>query len=307
MTWCGFFLPGHQELLGGGEISIERWAWEFERSEDVWVLQTYLRLRAAGYPVGACDESDADGYDVVVVHPDRVATLRRSLPRRSGTAMVVAGADKTRGRKHADLVITQNVTDRLGRTHFVPHWPQPALVPREAGRSAFENVVFKGRRSTLHPELQTDDWAEGLSRLGLDWIVDDPTDMQRIGGQPHPWSNYSTVDVVVAIRRETNKLATKPATKLVNAWMAGCPAVLGVEPAFREMRCCELDYVEVRDASEALSAIKQLRDDSALRASMVAHGRMRAQAFGTDVMIGYWMTAINRARVEVSRRSQWKR
>jgi hypothetical protein len=47
------------------------------------------------------------------------------------------------------------------------------------------------------------------------------------------WHDYSTDDLVLAVRDLTEKDAlVKPASKLVNAWIAGVPALLGPEPAF---------------------------------------------------------------------------
>src|SRR6185295_13492466 len=57
------------------------------------------------------------------------------------------------------------------------------------------------------------------------------------------WNDYRDVDLVLSGRAESPlMLAFKPATKLYNAWLAGVPALLGDEPAFRALWQSELDY-----------------------------------------------------------------
>jgi hypothetical protein len=80
----------------------------------------------------------------------------------------------------------------------------------------------------------------------------------------------------------------KPGTKLYNAWLAGVPAVLGPEPAFRELRRHELDYLEVTSVEEALAAIDRLRSDPALYRAMVDHGRERARDFSVEAILDRW-------------------
>ena len=71
-------------------------------------------------------------------------------------------------------------------------------------------------------------------------------------------------------------LETKPASKLVNAWAAGVPAMLGPEPAYRELRSSPLDFLETPAAEAVLDAIDRLRGEPGLYAAMAENGLRRA-------------------------------
>ena len=87
------------------------------------------------------------------------------------------------------------------------------------------------------------------------------------------WNDYSEIDVIVAIRPNTSsQYPNKPASKLVNAWRAGIPAILGPEIAYREVRKSELDYIEAKNRYEVARAIRRLKDSPELYAGMVENG-----------------------------------
>jgi hypothetical protein len=104
------------------------------------------------------------------------------------------------------------------------------------------------------------------------------------------WSDFHDVDLVLAVRPADPRGHTgKPAAKLYNAWLAGVPALLGAEPAYRELRTSDLDYFEVDSVGPALAAIDRLRTEPALYREMVAHGRARAQAFTAEAILPLWV------------------
>jgi hypothetical protein len=81
---------------------------------------------------------------------------------------------------------------------------------------------------------------------------------------------------------------SKPATKLVNAWQAGVPALLGPEQAFQELRRSELDYLEVASVAEAREAVLQLRRDPGLYRAMVENGLRRGEEFAPEALVPRW-------------------
>ena len=61
--------------------------------------------------------------------------------------------------------------------------------------------------------------------------------------------DYRTLDAVIAVRPfEPHLYFAKPASKLINAWRAGVPALVGPEFASREIRRTDDDFLEVADA-----------------------------------------------------------
>lgn len=94
-----------------------------------------------------------------------------------------------------------------------------------------ERVGYMGNLHQLSPAYRQDAFRRALEELGVDLLL---------GGNRDDWRDYSSVDVVLAARdAHPDLLLTKPASKLVNAWLAGCPALLGPEPAFQDLRRSE--------------------------------------------------------------------
>ena len=105
------------------------------------------------------------------------------------------------------------------------------------------------------------------------------------------------VDAVLAIRDcPPVVLATKPASKLINAWKAGVPALLGPEPAYRELRISPLDFLEAASAEAVLDSIDRLQQESGLYRRMTEHGAKRAQAFDVNMLTQKWISLLEEAR-----------
>lgn len=93
----------------------------------------------------------------------------------------------------------------------------------------------------------------------------------------------------MAVRPADRSLhATKPASKLINAWLAGVPALLGAESACRALRRDPLDYLEVGDVAEAEAALRRLRDDPEWMAAMIENGHRRALEFRLEPLLEHW-------------------
>ena len=111
------------------------------------------------------------------------------------------------------------------------------------------------------------------------------------------WHDYQHVDAVLAIRDcPSVVLATKPASKLINAWKAGVPALLGPEPAYRELRTSPLDFLEAASAEAVLDSIDRLQQESGLYRRMTEHGAKRAQAFDVNMLTQKWISLLEEAR-----------
>jgi len=111
----------------------------------------------------------------------------------------------------AQFQILQNKAhaQRLPGSGFMPHWPQPGLIPRHPDRGErFETAAFLGDRSNLPPELADPLFTARLwEKTGLRFEIRDNT----------RWHDYSDVDLVIAIRDFSSaRHLHKPATKLYN-------------------------------------------------------------------------------------------
>jgi hypothetical protein len=96
--------------------------------------------------------------------------------------------------------------------------------------------------------------------------------------------------VALAARVEARAvLATKPATKLYNGWLARVPVIAAPEPAYDALRRGPLDFLEARDADEVLLAIDRLRLQPALYRAMVGNGAARGEAFSVEAVAARWL------------------
>jgi hypothetical protein len=68
------------------------------------------------------------------------------------------------------------------------------------------------------------------------------------------WYEYVDVDLALGYQHEApTMLAFKPASKLINAWLAEVPPLLGPEPAYQNLRRSELDYLPVDSGRDVLT------------------------------------------------------
>jgi hypothetical protein len=84
-------------------------------------------------------------------------------------------------------------------------------------------------------------------------------------------------------------LATKPATKLYNAWLARVPMLAMPEPAFRDVRRGPLDFIEVLGPRDVLLALDTLRAHPGLYRAMVGNGALRGREFSVEATRERWM------------------
>lgn len=283
-----FFLPGDGDFDRLGALDPDVAPVEFQTAERAWTLQTFLRLRAAGLPVTLTETLPRSG--MVVFHAKHKHEVQRER-RSSREAVLVALRGDRKPVLTADFEILQNAQLADGRRSFdVPHWPQPGLVPRDPARSGLAVVAYKGFLGNLDPAFRDPRWLRRVAELGLEWRCD-AASFDRAGFRHYPvdWSSYREIDAVIAIRPPERDLhAGKPASKLVNAWLAGVPAILGAECACRALRRGPLDYFEATGPDEAVHALERLRDEPGLLAAMIANGRRRAAEFAAEAVVEHW-------------------
>jgi hypothetical protein len=265
---------------------------ELQRGERAWVLQTYLRLADAGYPVQLASRLPESGVVVFHAKQRRALPLRRRSRGRSGLVFVAVRGDvKQAGGADFELVQNRRSADGLGR-FFIPHWPQPGLLPRDAARgSRLERIAYKGFDRNLHPYFRGAGWRSFLASHGVEWVVDSvPFAEGGTRGEALEWPDFRAVDAVLAVRPAAcPRRDSKPATKLYNAWLAGVPALLSPDVAFRELWRSPLDFLEVAGPSAARSGVQRLLAEPDLYRRMVANGRARAAEFSADAVLARWL------------------
>jgi hypothetical protein len=289
-----FFYPYPDELAARASYDLsdhEFWSHEGKERRRAWVLQTALRLQQSGHDVSLSPHLPTEGIVVLLPEPDAQAEFRRQYGRAHRSLFVLTIRADVFGFRSplGDADIVQNgrfADDR--RTFFIPHWPQPGLLPRDPTRDArIETIVFKGGYGSLHADYRSDAWHDYLAERNLTFRI---ASAETEGTVP-TWHDYRTADLNLAVRPPFNDgglRCEKPASKLINAWHAGVPSLLGKEYAFRELRQSDLDYVEVETLSDTMNAIDRLLASRDRYRKMIAHGRTRAQAFTPERITDRW-------------------
>lgn len=251
----------------------------FRNGVDVWVVQTYLRIHrllaergvqarlARGLAPGA----------ICIAHRDDLNRYRDSA-----VAAYVVGirADRPPLEVASKEIVQNDLLPDTQYRHYLPLWSQPGLVARDRSRgSRIRTLAYFGRDGSAPPWYADPSFRAALARRGLHFEV-----------RVDRWNDYRDVDVLLAHRIEApTMLAAKPASKLINAWCAGTPALLGPEPAFRRLRASEADFIETQTGEEVLAAVDALMADPARYEAMVTNGARRAAEFSFERIGARWV------------------
>jgi hypothetical protein len=250
---------------------------------DVWIVSTFLELRAIQqhlpFAVEATSRFPQGG--ISVAHWDDLRVGRRFWQSR----VVGIRAD----RPPLCTVPWQVVQTPIhakggggGRSVHIPSWPQPGLVRRTSSRHGIRRLGYFGRLSSLPGFLSDPAFQTELARRGVEFHADEKA-----------WRDYSATDVCIGLRFEPAiAIASKPYAKLVNAWHAEVPALLGPEPAYRAIRQSEFDYLEVATGRDVLDAIDRLISEPTYYDSMVRNGIERRVEFSRQAVRDRWINFI---------------
>ncbi|MDX2230652.1 MAG: glycosyltransferase [Leptolyngbyaceae cyanobacterium bins.349] len=260
---------------------------QFYRAErggsSSWIVQTYLQLKCRGLDVHLVPRFIPGAICVVSREELMKRHLWKSLPFQS--YLVVCQQDRPRPAICEHRIVQNRLNVLTERDHYMPHWSQPDLQVRQPERGdRLQNLVFKGRWYYLPEAYKSEAFIAQLQAIGIQFSTDADyhVDLQA-------WTDYATADGLLAVRQRSDQyLESKPPTKLINAWMAGCPALLGPEPAYQELRRSELDYLEVHSPEDVIQALQQLQAEPKRYRAMIENGWQRAKEFTPDHLAQQW-------------------
>jgi hypothetical protein len=265
------------------ESDIAKSPHRFVGGRNSWVAQTFVRLRrhleARGWKASA-GPLGAPGA-ITIVHRDDANDFHGGG---HASLLVVVRADRAPVAA-CDYAIVQNGIAPRPHERFIPLWPQPGLTPRDPRRgTTIARIAYHGRVGAAPAWFYDESLRRSLARRGIRFDVREAF-----------WEDYETVDIAIAARDEVpGVLATKPATKVYNAWLAGVPVLAAPEPAYRELRRSSLDFLEIRDATDVLRCIDQLRSSPELYEAMVANGLVRGNEFTVQAIRRRWLLLLER-------------
>lgn len=274
-----------------------------------WTIQTYLQLAAAGTNCTLTSQLPETG--IVLCHGNVLRSTH--IPVSSRRLLICIKAEGPLS-AIAQLHIVQNPTEASFFTnrYFIPHWPQPQLLPRDQSRGdRFENLAFFGHQDNLAKELQSYAWQVALAERGLRGrVVANANPWNQYRNLDVRWNDYRDIDAIVAVRSFnpwrrwlTGGFSYKPATKLYNAWLAGAIAILGIESAYRKTGQPNKDYAEVASFKSLLNSLDRLKADREWRRSLITQGDVRGREYTPEKVVRKWNTFL--AAIAIPAYQEW--
>lgn len=235
----------------------------FTNSSWAWIVQTSILLREAGLTISISNEYESDAINL------GLATKIRQMPRTLDYFVVSIDADQLRPR-WANLSLVQNQSQTGGIAFWVPHWPQPGLIPRSTERNSLVHAGFFGVKQHLYKDEQW--WKEACAKHDIKFSV----------RQSNQWHDYSDIDIAIGVRKMTRKkFHEKPPTKLFNAWLAQVIFIGGVDSAYTQTGDPDHNYLMVENEKALDNSFKRLRQNPSLGKSLIEAGRQRVTTLGS--------------------------
>lgn len=179
----------------------------------------------------------------------------------------------------ADYVVEQIKSAEEKGGIFISHWPQPGLKPRDDKRNSVTTLGYFGRMDSFPHELASEDFKEKLKEHGFSLKL-----------ALNDWTNYQDVDVVLCFRKHhDHTLLRKPASKLINAWLAGCVLICDDEPAINAIRESDLDYLVAHTTDDIIKIATMLKNQPDRYQQMIVHGRERLKAYSREAVAKEWI------------------
>lgn len=261
-------------------VSMEALHERFRDARDSWSVQPYIQLKERGLDVRLSPNLVPGEICIVTYDELRISD-------KPYNSFVVCCRHDRGIPMICNLRIVQNELNVLTpNDYFIPHWPQPFIIPRDPERGTLiENIGYKGRLANLAGPFRAPEFREKLTQLGVHLHVSPEEDADRVKDS----KDYHDVDLVLAVRDSTEyNLSIKPPSKLINSWLAGCPAILGPEPAYQQLRRHPLDYFEIRSVDEAIEYIRILKNNPTLFKETQDQCDLRAKEFNPDAIAKIW-------------------
>lgn len=255
---------------------IRRLAWEEGAVvcfTHTWVWPLYCQLKAKGVPAtfGYVPEPGAINiiHGQVARHQLRPADLRNHF-------FVVVRADFPPF-PYGAFEVVQNKRTTGGRSVFMPHFPQPGLLPRDKDRDEVCNVCASGERQNF---ANLDALEGEMDAMGCRFVF------KSVG----EWQDMTDVDILLGIRSfDKQAYDSKPPTKLFNAWLAGIPFIGGYDSAYEQVGLPGKDYLRVATERELLETVRALKQEPCLYSSLVAEGKKSVAQYTPERIAERWL------------------
>ena len=262
-----------------------------------WTLQTYLFLKKHGVNVNLVDYVPENG--ILIGHKTTFKDKQLKNDNNPSLLKICIQGDKIYSPfeedstpKNVDISIVQNMEDSSienGNGLYVPFWPHYNIVPRESGRKSIKTALYCGWKEWLDEGLQSETFLRQLSELGVSLET-------RFEDSSLLWTDYSEADLILAIRSfDNNPYVHKPPIKLINAWTAGVPAIVGMnETAYHQVGIQGKDFIGVSNIDEVITMISYLKENPQKYTQMRERGFVSVKQFSEEKVVKCWLVLLDK-------------
>lgn len=179
-----------------------------------------------------------------------------------------------------DLNVVQNKSHKLPFfSKYIPHWSQAGLIPKNGRVFTSKNKINIGFFGLVENSANLNSALEDryANRVKV-----------NMAG-PNNWNDYSTTDLVIAIRGfDKCTHNQKPPTKLFNAWAAGVPFIGGADSAYEQVGVDGINYLKATTEMELFKCIDLLIESPELRQKLIENGRLAFENYNNKKITSCW-------------------
>lgn len=250
----------------------------FLDTRNNWILQTYAFLRGSSV-INPILVSDIPEKGVFVALSCDISF--DYVPSRHQFWVSIIADGCVPPYSHYRVVQNPKQAERISKSAYIPHWPQPGLISRSKSRGdIFSRLAYFGDGCNLDPYLRSEEFSLELSRLNLELQIRDASSPLN--------TDYSDIDAIIAIRSfDEHGFVRKPASKLFNAWNAGVLPILGNEHAYR-YEGNSSNYFEASTLEKLRSVLIHLCTSKIARIQALENGKAQRQRISTSAITCLW-------------------
>jgi Glycosyl transferases group 1 len=263
------------------------------------ILELFVRLRLSGASV-SIGPKPPSGTRTIVVYPVSVRDpgkgARFLFAARNLPVMIIRSDFGSDSPLHVqpdmEVMPNRSCISRAYQT-WIPPLPQRGLIRRSPARKGrITSVGYKGNKNNLPEFARTPGWSTSLEAAGLKWVDDIP---RFRGSSHHTWHDFSSIDVTLCLRSDgipPGIIKQKPATKLINSWLAGCIPIVSSEPGYLELLRDGKDGFVCDDPDAVLKTLAALRANPELVHEIEFNIEERAKEFEPQRVLREWVEAM---------------
>ena len=265
------------------------------------VLELAVRLKAKGHKVSIGVDVPSDSN--VVIFFKKHFLLQRYLSLKIlrialDYPVILIRSDLTLEDKlifSPDVEVMPNrSTIKENHQRFVPPLPQRGLIPRDYQRgNKVRSLGIKCNPENIPNYLGQ--IMEQVSQFDsmIELKIDSP---KSADGSDNNWNDFSDVDLSLILRPRSQypkSNARKPATRLINAWVAGTIPLVDPFPAYTELIQDKIDGFVINHPDEVAALIKTLVENPNYCAEIFANSRKRGEDYKVEAIVETWERTIH--------------